>query len=228
MATASHLGGLGCLATVGLLVGACAGAAAPSAPAAGSGSSSGGAGAATGADAGTRATAHDDRLELTLELDDAVTLERVPMRTVRLHVRNLTATATRIFMPRAEEFRAGASTVSFQAGAAFFTAPEPRPHGYVISEADFPVLAPGERRTFTQAFTLDPHTPGAGGAPQRRPGFAPGTPVRVRWTLRNERTRWPGGVQTLDGVTTPLFGGGDIPGLWTGELTATLAWTAPT
>ncbi|MFV8756720.1 hypothetical protein ACNOYE_39755 [Nannocystaceae bacterium ST9] len=32
---------------------------------------------------------------------------------------------------------------------------------------------------------------------------------------------WPGGAQTLYGVTEPLFGGKPIPGIWRGEIEAT-------
>lgn len=45
--------------------------------------------------------------------------------------------------------------------------------------------------------------------------------------LGNQITRWEGGVQTLDGPTKALFGGGDIPHIWTGRLVVETSWTLP-
>jgi len=198
------------------LLGSCAASASPVADHAGS-----------GAAVTPTASARDARLELTLAIDDAVVLDRVPMRTARLTVHNLDTVPLRLYLPVADAFRWSISTLEFGAAGDSFVVPEPRPHGYVVTERDFPLLAPGERRTFTQTFTIDPLVPGGSATPQRRPGFAPGTVVPVRWTLANHITRWPGGAQTLDGVTAPLFGGGDIPAIWTGEVSVEARWTVP-
>ena len=82
--------------------------------------------------------------------------------------------------------------------------PTPRPHGYLATEADFPLIAPHATASFSQTLRLDPALP---------PG-----PITVRWRLSNHVVKVPGGIQTLDGPTSPLFGGGDIPGIWIGDL----------
>ena len=105
--------------------------------------------------------------------------------------------------------------------------PQPRPHGYQISEKDFVLLGPHEERTITQSFTIDPMTPGPGNATARSPGFARGETVKVRWVLENTMTTFPGGVVTFDGPTKPLFGGQPVPGLWTGKLTTLVTWVVP-
>lgn len=172
--------------------------------------------------------AADARLEIQLEIDPTVTMDRVPMRRALLHFRNVGQEPVRVYLPNGESFRANISTLFFtpEVGRPLFV-PEPHPHGYVVTEADFHLLAPGERRTFTQPFTIDPFVPGPGLQSRRLEGFAPGRPVRVRWTYENAIRRWPGGAQTLDGPTKTLFGGLDIPHIWTGELAVELAWTAP-
>jgi len=171
--------------------------------------------------------ASDDRLEISMRILPDVRMERVPTRTLELRFRNLTDGPLRIYLPRGEAFRANISTVvlSTEAGA-FLSIPEPRPHGYVVGEEDFPLIEPGETLTATQSFTLDPFARG-GGATARRPGFEEGTAVSVRWTYRNSIRRWEGGAPTLDGRTKQLFGGEDIPHIWTGELAVRTRWTVP-
>ncbi|MBX3131168.1 MAG: hypothetical protein KF718_30900 [Polyangiaceae bacterium] len=171
--------------------------------------------------------AHDERLEITLLVRPEVRMERVPMRTAVLRFRNLTSAPLRLYLPTAEPFRAMISTLYFYAeGGAPLSVPEPRPHGYVITERDFPLLAAGETRDFTQSFTLDPLS-ASGTLPERLTGFEPGRPLFVRWFYENSIRRWEGGATTLDGVTKPLFDGGDIPHIWTGKLVAEMPWTAP-
>ena len=51
--------------------------------------------------------------------------------------------------------------------------------------------------------------------------------MSVTWTYENDITRWEGGAQTLDGVTEPLFGGEEIPHIWTGELVVRTGWVVP-
>lgn len=150
------------------------------------------------------------------------------MRTARLHFRNLSREPLRFYLPQAEAFRAMISDVILKPahGTALWV-PEPRPHGYVITEIDFPLLAPGESRTVTQKFTLDPMLPGRGTTTRRRPGFEAGKQVSVTWVYQNKVTRWQGGLQTLDGPTRTLFEGKPIPHIWTGKLSTKLVWTVP-
>jgi len=153
-------------------------------------------------------------------------MDRVPMRTIELTFKNVSASPLRIFLPNAESFRANISTVVlFSDAGGALGIPEPHPHGYVISEADFFLLAPGEERVVNQPFTLDPMLPGPGTATRRRPGFESGTTVNVRWTYENAGDTWPGGANTMEGVTKPLFGGKPVPHIWTGKLLATGVWT---
>lgn len=172
--------------------------------------------------------ATDGRLEIMAEVDPQVTVDRVPMRALRLRLRNATSEPLRIYMPRPDAFRFGISSVVFtpKEGSPLLV-PEPRPHGYMIGEDDFILLAPREERVVTQSFTIDPMSPGRGVETARRPGFEKGKVIAVRWTYENAMTAWPGGAQTLDGVTKPLFGGGPIPHLWTGKLKAELTWIVP-
>jgi hypothetical protein len=87
--------------------------------------------------------------------------------------------------------------------------PEPLPHGYVVTERDFPLLEPGATRAFAQSLDLPASALGSGGS------------FVVEWTYENEIERWTGGVQTLDGPTQELFGGERIPHIWTGRLAVT-------
>lgn len=174
------------------------------------------------------AAASDSRLQVQLEITDEVKMDRIPMRTARLHFRNLTAEPLRIYLPTPDAFRWGISGIVMRApSGTTLLIPEPRPHGYVVTENDFPLLAPGEKKTFTQTFSLDPMKPGAGTATERLPGFEAGAKVALRWTYENSIRRWEAGVQTLDGPTKALFDGGDIPHIWTGKLSVETSWTVP-
>ncbi len=171
------------------------------------------------------APASDGRLQIRLELDDAVEIDRLPTRRLRLHFENLTDAPLRIYMPQSEAFRSGISSIRMWSPSEEpLFLPEPRPHGYVITEHDFPLLGPRESRTETQAFTIDLFT--RGGA-ARRPGFEPGRVVRVVWAYQNSIQRWEGGRPTFDGPTNELFGGGPIPHIWTGMLEVSGEWTVP-
>jgi len=75
-------------------------------------------------------------------------------------------------------------TMTPSGGAPLFI-PDLHPHGYRTTEKDFPLLAPGDTREFTQAFSLDPMKPGPGTATERRGGFEAGKTVRVAWTYEN-------------------------------------------
>jgi hypothetical protein len=174
------------------------------------------------------APASDGRLEIQLEIAAGVALDRVPLRTAVLHFKNVSGQPLRIYLPTGEPFRASISTLSFApAGAPPLFEPEPHPHGCVITEQDFPLIAPGASVSFTQRFTIDPVAPGVGNTTHRRPGFEPGKLVPVSWTYQNAITQWKGGAQTLDGPTRELFGGKTIPFLWTGKLSVRATWIAP-
>ncbi|MEM9459371.1 MAG: hypothetical protein AAGF11_34650 [Myxococcota bacterium] len=123
-----------------------------------------------------------------------------------LQFRNTGADLRQIYLLRSEPFRAMQSTLYLDAGAKGppRSQPEPRPHGYVVTEADFHAIDPDATVGFTQTLRIPSD-------------WSPG--VRsVRWVCRNKVERWKGGVQTLDGPTRELFGGERIPGIWTGTL----------
>lgn len=170
----------------------------------------------------------DGRLEVRLEIKPEVVVDRVPMRTAVLHFRNLGKEPLRYYLPNGEAFRANISTLFFRpkSGDPLFV-PEPHPHGYVVTEADFHLLEPGQAREHTQPFTIDPFAPGPGNTSKRMTGFEAGAEVDVRWVYENSIQRWKGGAQTLDGPTRELFDGGDIPYIWTGKLEAKMRWTVP-
>jgi hypothetical protein len=173
--------------------------------------------------------AADSSLAIRLEITPNIEHDRVPMHVVKLHLRNVSNTdPVVVFMPGPEFIRFGTSWLTFRAAdAAHFSAPRPRPHGYSVTESDFHRLEPLASKTFEQRFTLDPMARGGGDRSERRKGFEAGTSVTVAWTYANKSTKWPGGAKTMDGVTKPLFGGQDIPHLYTGRLVAELSWTAP-
>jgi hypothetical protein len=92
-------------------------------------------------------------------------------------------------------------------GAQVATAPPSPPHGIEVTEAHFPEIAAGASLTVQGHFDL--------------PANLPAGSYRLGWRMRNTLVHaMPGGIQTLDGVTKPLFGGGEIPGIWMGSLDA--------
>ncbi len=127
--------------------------------------------------------------------------------TLRLHFRNDGAAPMRIYIIGSEPFRAMQSSLYVLAadGSVLAFQPEPRPHGYVVSETDFPEIAAGATKVVEQTLSLDPRV------------LAGKSGLRVRWSYANDIERWQGGLQTLDGPTRGLFGGGPIPGIWRGE-----------
>lgn len=172
-------------------------------------------------------TATEKGLEVWFEILPDVKLDRIPMRTIALHFKNTTKEPIRIYLPQSDAFRANISSIVMTGGGTPLFIPEPRPHGYKVSEADFPLIAPGAEVSFTQSFSLDPMTPGGGNSTARRKGFEAGTPLKVSWEYENTMVRWTGGVQTLDGPTATLFDGKDIPHIWTGKVSTSAVWTAP-
>jgi hypothetical protein len=134
--------------------------------------------------------------------------------TMSLVVENTSDVPRRIYMLGPEAFRATLSDL-WLLGAdgkpIGMSQPQPRPHGYLPTEADFPEIAAHASKTFQQSLRIDPSVPAG--------------PATVRWELENRVTKMEGGLQTLDGITKPLFGGGPIPGIWVGELSAKTAIT---
>lgn len=171
--------------------------------------------------------ATDGRLEIELEIKSGSELDRVPMRTAALHFRNVGPEPLSLYLPRAEPFRMNISTLIFapETGRPLLV-PEPRPHGYVVTEEDFHLLEPGKTVEFPQRFTIDPFALGGRGS-ARLEGFERGRSVDVSWTYENAIRRWEGGKQTMDGLTRELFGGKDVPWIWTGKLQVRLRWTVP-
>lgn len=165
-------------------------------------------------------------LRITLRLTPEVRVDRIPLRVFALEFENVSAEPIRIYMPSSEPFRAGISSIFIVGSGATLSVPEPRPHGYVVTERDFPLLEPGRHLTFEQTFTLDPMTSGSTQT-QRLAGFAPGTQAAIHWTYANTITVWRGNQQTLDGPTQVLFGGGAIPHIWTGQIDVSTQWTIP-
>lgn len=133
--------------------------------------------------------------------------------TATLHVRNTSSAPLRIYLLEPEVFRSFQSTLYVRdaAGKVVGAPAVSPPHGYLPRESDFPLIAAGETKTFTQTLALDDAA------------FAAGGSFTVEWTYSNTITEWKGGAQTLDGPTQPLFGGGPIPYIWTGKLTASAA-----
>lgn len=127
-----------------------------------------------------------------------------------LEFRNEGQDDIRVYLIQTPIFRALQSDLAVYAGGKFLgSQPDPHPHGYVVTERDFPAIPPGTTQRFTQPLHLDPAQLGAA------------TEVEVKWTYQNKVESWAGGVQTLDGPTKSLFGGARIPGIWLGEVKAT-------
>ena len=130
--------------------------------------------------------------------------------TARLHFRNDGPAPMRLYIVGGEAFRAQQSDFQLSAadGRVLDRQPDPHPHGYVVTEADFPEVAPGATKLVEQTLDLSPGVlDGQAGA------------LRLRWSYRNGVTVWKGGLQTLDGPTRNLFGGKPIPGIWSGQAT---------
>jgi len=120
----------------------------------------------------------------------------------RLRFRNAAADPIRVYL-LPEPFRNGTCTIVLAGGPAVQPSsfPPPRPHGHLPSEQDFPLIEPGGVLETTQTIVV----PNAIGS------------VGLHWTYENHVQSWPGGVQTVDGPTQALFGGGPIPHIWIGK-----------
>jgi hypothetical protein len=171
--------------------------------------------------------AKDERLEIRLTIEPGVETDRVPMHVAELHFRNVSDEQVRIYLPVPEAFRFGLSSIVFRPeGQPPLAVPEPRPHGYVVTDKDFHLLEPGQSKAFEQRFTIDPMARGTR-ATKRRPGFELGAGVPVRWVYENKIRSWVGGKRSVDGPTRTLFDGGVIPGIWKGRLAVSGTWTVP-
>lgn len=134
--------------------------------------------------------------------------------TVGIHFRNHSSDAMRIFL-RPDAFRALQSTLWLPSTGdpSRSMQPPPRPHGYVVTEADFLELPAAQTLRLQQELMLHEEI------------VAGKTSLTIRWTYENDITRWKSGRATVDGLTKDVFGGGPIPGIWTGTLEATVLMT---
>ena len=128
---------------------------------------------------------------------------------LNLHFKNVGNDEIRIYLIRSEAFRFGQSSlslISIKDGKQITSQPPPRPHGIVIDEEDFHLIKANLESKFTQTLYLNKSEIRTWGE------------FIVRWKYSNKITRWPGGKMTLDGPTKELFGGKDIPFIWTGKI----------
>ena len=133
---------------------------------------------------------------------------------VALKFRNDSDDPIRVYLLESDVFRSFQSRFALRhgdTGDIVSVQPEPLPHGYVVSEDDFPLIAPGTTRVFTQRLDV------------RADALEAGQRYLVEWTYENEIETWVGGAETLDGPTSELFDGERIPYIWTGTLSATSA-----
>jgi hypothetical protein len=149
-------------------------------------------------------------LRISLEVPAAVTRQPTTRGaqaiTATLHFENRATKPIRILLVGPEPFRLFNSSMRVWLGSQVVSLqPEPHPHGYLISEKDFFVIPPGASKTFPQTLYVQDRF------------NSPGT-YEVEWMYENKQRKFPGGVNTLDGVTKPLFGGKDVDDLWVGSL----------
>ena len=120
----------------------------------------------------------------------------------------------RVYLLESDAFRSFQSRFTLRhrgTGDIVSVQPEPLPHGYVVSENDFPLIAPKTTRAFTQRLDLCADA------------LEAGERYLIEWTYENEIETWLGGAKTLDGPTSELFDGERIPYIWTGTLSNTSA-----
>jgi hypothetical protein len=138
-----------------------------------------------------------DDLQGRIEVPEAKPGETID---VKLWFKNTGAQPRRIYLIQNSFFRSFQSTLTLPKQMP----PISPPHGYVVTEKDFPEIKAGEEVSFAQPYTVEQNTP-------------PGEHL-LTWEYSNKIDEWKGGAQTLDGPTKSLFGGGKIPGIWLGEL----------
>jgi hypothetical protein len=143
-------------------------------------------------------------LRVRLEVPSPVT----PAESVvtKVHVENTTAAPIRILHVRPEPFRLFTSSLRVWAsGKVVSLQPDPHPHGYLLTEEDFIVIPPNAATSYDQTLYLSDAL------------AQPGT-FEVELMFENKTKQFPGGANTLDGVTKPLFEGKELADLWTGTL----------
>lgn len=152
---------------------------------------------------GPEATAEAEGLRFTLE--PVVSAKAGARLTATLVVGNPGRDERRLYTPP-EPFRFPLHDVALWSGDGKRQGgPEAHPHGIVIGEEHFLRIGPGAEVRIDGIVDL--------------PSGAAAGRYQLTWTVENEITQWQGGVGTLDGPTKTLFGGGPIPGIWTGEVT---------
>jgi len=77
----------------------------------------------------------------------------------------------------------------------------PPPHGYVVSEKDFYLIEAKHKKQFGTRVAVPVKDP-----------------LALEWVYSNQISSWRGGAQTLDGKTKILFGGREIPYIWSGSI----------
>jgi hypothetical protein len=133
--------------------------------------------------------------------------------TATMHVENTTDHPIRILLLQTEAFRLFNSSLRIWHDKDIVGSdPEPHPHGHMTDENDFVLIAPHKEHAFTQNFYVTKEMAAAG-------------TYDVEWEFANKIKSYPGGVRTFDGMTKPLFGGGDIPDIWLGELSVRRSFT---
>lgn len=129
-----------------------------------------------------------------------------------MYFRNDSTAPLRIYLLRSEPFRYPQSTLTVRHPGSVprpgASQPSPRPHGIVVREDDFHLIAPGAEQRFTQTVVLTKSETAKGG------------PHEIEWSYQNEVEQWKGGVKTMDGPTKELFGGKRIPHIWLGKIDA--------
>jgi hypothetical protein len=137
---------------------------------------------------------------LRIKLD--VPAARAGKLAATLSFENRSKKPIRILLVKPEVFRLFNSSLRVWKGKDVVSlSPEPHPHGHMLDEDDFALIPAGETRTFTQSLSI-----------KDRGDY------EVEWMYANKARKFAGGVQTLDGVTKPLFGGVELTDLWVGEL----------
>jgi hypothetical protein len=77
----------------------------------------------------------------------------------------------------------------------------PPPHGYMLSEKNFYLIASKDKKIFRQKILLQVKNS-----------------VSLQWIYRNQLTSMEGGIETLDGQNKAFFNGDRIPYIWTGMI----------
>ena len=127
----------------------------------------------------TSSWAQANGLEVKLELPgkpvSGVSGGRPSPAVAKLHFRNASQQPLRFYLIESEPFRSFQSRFAVFGqgeGALITMQPEPRPHGYVVTEKDFHLLGPGEEKIFTPSYS-PPGESQFPGSPAGRPMWWP-------------------------------------------------------